>query len=184
VGAGVCHVGYGWCVNHPISNAFESVILRRSSMFPPVVTERVAHLWGERHRYGWRFKAVSATVNISEFLLFNLTTSSKVVFFDADVLMHENPDYLFVFNVPGDFVAFREHGRPSVPSWSDAFNTHIMFIKPSSRRFNNLVIRSQTGNYRPYTNTDQDVIENEFATDGGHFDEADMPRSPRHQHGF
>ena len=116
-------------------------------------------------------------------LLFNLTSLKRIVFFDADVLIEENPDYLFESTQESaDIVAFHE-GRPS-DVWTSGFNTHIMLVKPSHEHFQSMTLRAATGNYRAFTNTEQDVIENEYAYLMRGFGDPGYPRYPQHQHNF
>jgi len=120
-----------------------------------------------------------------KFLLFNLTSVGQVLYFDADVAMLEDPSYILdSVSTDVEIVATREGHQENTLRPYGGWNDHIMFVRPSERRFNNLVFRAKTGNYRPYTNTEQDVVENEFAPDFRGFNELGMPREPLAAHNF
>jgi len=55
-------------------------------------------------------------------------------------------------------------GRPLNRSY-DGLNTHVMFLRPSSHIFTILQLKSEHGEFVPYTNTEQDVLETVFSTE-------------------
>ena len=97
-----------------------------------------------------------------------MTSYTRLMFFDSDVLFFdESPDYIFEHPnaSSAEFVALWEErdGFFNVVNWKDGINAHMMLMRPSAQRFENLLSRAKSGNYRPFTNTEQDVIEAEFA---------------------
>lgn len=111
-------------------------------------------------------------------IVFNLTAYTRLLFFDSDVLwFDEPPDY--VFDHPNasalEFVGlwesrskyFSAYGAGS--NWERGINSHLMLLRPNTQRFQNILYRAKTGNFRPFTNGDQDVIEAEYAPTAGFF---------------
>jgi hypothetical protein len=78
---------------------------------------------------------------------------------DADIVWKGNPDP--ILEGPGfdvSFQAFEENADRK----RTGLNTRLMIITPSKDLYNILVDRASSGNYVPYTNTEQDVLESQF----------------------
>eukprot|EP00172_Hildenbrandia_rubra_P004405 Plantae.Rhodophyta-Hildenbrandia_rubra.ctg8835.p1 GENE.Plantae.Rhodophyta-Hildenbrandia_rubra.ctg8835~~Plantae.Rhodophyta-Hildenbrandia_rubra.ctg8835.p1 ORF type:complete len:304 (-),score=26.75 Plantae.Rhodophyta-Hildenbrandia_rubra.ctg8835:433-1344(-) len=92
-----------------------------------------------------------------KFLAWTMVQYERVLYVDADVVFHENPDRIFkekeLENVT--FQAFPEKNSRGYKG----LNTHFMLISPSMTMFQTIVKRAREGLYLPYTNTEQDVLE-------------------------
>lgn len=83
---------------------------------------------------------------------------------DDDVCLRDTNGFLKAFEVfvnsGRDIQAEREKAqRPKF-----GLNTHMAFLKANSTHFHNLVHKAATGDFMPYTNTEQDVIESYFGS--------------------
>ena len=109
-------------------------------------------------------------VTCFKLLFWNLTEYAEVVHFDADVLwLGENSDYVFGHpNATGVEMVATWELRPQ-PDWQFSFNSHLMRLTPSAERFESLVRRMETGDWRPYTNGEQDILNSEFEDEAGYF---------------
>lgn len=119
-----------------------------------------------------------------KFPLFNMTEYRQIFFFDADVLWQENPDAIFEKTRNSSLVAFCYEDRPQSSQMKYGFNTHAMIIRPDTKRYQNMLFRADTGHYRPFTNTEQDVIESEYAPTIDCWGDEGIPMAPSHKHGF
>ena len=62
----------------------------------------------------------------------------------------------------------------------DGLNTHMMYLQPNALIMKLLRDKAKTGDFLPYTNTEQDVIETAFSPHASGVTEAS--RFPRHDH--
>ncbi len=108
---------------------------------------------------------VDGVLTYYRFLAWNQTKYDSIMMFDTDVFFTRNPDDGFTIEEDAELLAFPEDsGRSGLSNnWLKGWNIHITRIKPSARRFFNLLFRTRYGNYRPFINTEQDVVETEFA---------------------
>jgi hypothetical protein len=83
----------------------------------------------------------------------------KILISDADIIWGASPDPILAGpGLDSDFHAFAEKSDRSTMG----INTHLMIITPSKETYEKLVDRASSGNYVPYTNTEQDVLESHF----------------------
>lgn len=102
-----------------------------------------------------------------------------VLVLDTDVCLEENP-YPFLaaaYKSGHYFLAFKGvSARRAV----EGFNTHMIFLQPNTMFESLLRDKARNGEFMPFTNTEQDVLDTVFsaATSG-------VPRQvfPKHQHG-
>ena len=102
-------------------------------------------------------------------LFWNLTEYSEMLIFDADIKwFDENPDYVFGNPKTAEVgIVGTWEWRPR--DWLYSFNCHLFLMKPSTLRFENLLARAKNRAWRPYTNTEQDILNSEFERDFGLF---------------
>ena len=62
----------------------------------------------------------------------------------------------------------------------DGLNTHMMYLQPNALILKLLRDKAKTGDFLPYTNTEQDAIETAFSPHASGVTEAS--RFPRHDH--
>ena len=99
-----------------------------------------------------------------KFFYWNLTEYESITHLDTDVCLKEDivPWILRMEEDDMFFAATRERFDRSY----DGLNTHVMFLRPSSRIFTLLQQKSEHGEFVPFTNTEQDVLETVFSTAG------------------
>jgi len=112
-----------------------------------------------------------------KFFAFNATLFDHVMVSDLDVCFTETPDNVLA-NIPlGEtFMASPERATRKY----DGINSHLMIVKPSTETFNAILERAKSGEYIPYTNGDQDVLE--FMYPPHLFAKQDMNDIVRHDH--
>ena len=115
-------------------------------------------------------RAKNMPVTCFKLLFWNMTEYAEMVHFDADVLwLGENSDYVFgLSNASSVELVATWELRPQA-DWVFSFNSHLMRLKPDAGRFKNLVRRMETGEWRPYTNGEQDILNTEFEDEAGYF---------------
>jgi len=94
----------------------------------------------------------------------NLTEYTSITHLDTDICLKEDivPWILRMEQDDMFFAATREREQRSY----DGLNTHVMFLRPSSDIFTLLQQKSEYGEFVPFTNTEQDVLETVFSTEG------------------
>jgi hypothetical protein len=102
-------------------------------------------------------------------LFWNLTEYAEMLIFDGDIRwFDESPDYVFGDPKTADVgIVGTWEWRPR--EWAYSFNCHLFLMKPSAQRFENLLERAKNRAWRPYTNTEQDILNSEFERDFGLF---------------
>ena len=91
----------------------------------------------------------------AKFFAWNLTAHSNVLLVDADVLLREDPLPWMTRHSDELFVAHTEQASRAYVG----LNTRMMYLQPNAAVFELLRRASIAGNFVPYTNSEQDVIE-------------------------
>lgn len=131
------------------------------SIFKPVYDSATAHKlnrpWTEdnfvQHRVdGW--------ATYLKFWAWKATDFERVLVVDMDVTFNiSRPLEEVVREVPmADFLTSPETYSRRYPG----LNTHLMLLRPSEETFARLIRRAIEGDYMPYTNTEQDILESHF----------------------
>lgn len=106
-------------------------------------------------------------------LAWNMTEYDVVLMADTDNVFLADPLDWVHAHAHHYFVATHE----IVSRGYEGINSHLMLLQPSRVLFQILAENARTGGFEPYTNSDQDVIEQVF---GAH---RDFPALPPHRHG-
>lgn len=114
-------------------------------------------------------------------LAWNDSYAHAVLMTDVDVCFLQNPDpFLLAFAAsPSSF--FHATFDVSMRRYM-GFNSHLMALRPSPLTFKALVQKAATGDYVPYTNGEQDVLEWYFDATLGYSFKTDIGVHIRHQH--
>lgn len=88
------------------------------------------------------------------------TQYDHVLVSDLDVTFNGNPDNLFS-QVPEDDV-FQAFPETALRQGYMGLNTHLMVLKPSLETYAALVTKARNGDYVPYTNSEQDILEDMY----------------------
>lgn len=125
----------------PVYHLFAARALKRKFIQQPV----------QRRRDGW--------ATYFKFYAWQATQFDLILMVDLDVCFIGDLD---------DAVAKLPAGKPFLASPErfdrkyDGLNTHLMALEPSQRTFDELIQRARNGDYIPYTNTEQDVLESHY----------------------
>ena len=127
--------------------------------FHPRYTNDNEHLWVNdhvQHRY-------DGACTLTKFHAWNLTNLDAVAVLDSDICLHNLASF---WNALANF---SQSSQPFAANYERAnrryrgFSTRIMFLKPSPAIFKVLIDKAASGDFLPYTNTEQDVIETVFS---------------------
>lgn len=108
-----------------------------------------------------------------KFLAWNMTEYDVLLHTDVDTFFLEDPWPWVQAHADHYFIATHEIASRGF----EGLNTHMMLLQPSNVVFRMLADASRTGGFTPYTNSDQDVIEQLFSA------HLDYPELPTHLHG-
>jgi len=112
---------------------------------------------------------------------FRLTEYDAVACVDSDVCMDENiwPWMKRLHASGAYFSAAMEGDTATLQRGQDGLNTHLMFLTPNLYMHRLLRDKAASGDFTPFTNGEQDVLEHVFPVHG-------LPRlrPPTHRHGF
>lgn len=99
----------------------------------------------------------------AKFFAWNLTAHSNVLMVDADVILQEDPLPWMLQYKSELFMAEAEKALRTYIG----LNTRIMYLQPSGAIFEMLRRASISGNFLPYTTSEQDVIESVLTSPNG-----------------
>jgi len=102
----------------------------------------------QKRRDGW--------ATYFKFFAWRFTRYRKILHMDLDTCFRASPDS-FIRSVPDNitFVADIDIAKRMYVG----LKTDAMFLSPSEEQFQTLLLRARNGEYVPYTNTDQDILE-------------------------
>ena len=139
--------------------------------------------WGRRWPRGnFVQKRRDGTCTAFKLLAWNLTRYRRVLHADADVFFLSDPAPWLHRHRNLQFAAINEYlgNKTNVARERgyDGLNTHLMLLTPSRAVVSILLANAVTGNFIPYTNSEQDVVESIFSS------HVRYPDFPAHLHGF
>lgn len=145
---------FGWVIDDYSS---QGGYLRQ--MYQPVYTEEEA-----RAKKRWWHAGVEAQdrkdgwATYFKFFAWQAQGVDRVLMVDLDVFFDENPDP-WVDAIPPNtsFMA-----SPEGKNGYHGLNSHMMLLEPSEEVYDELIKRAHDGQYIPWTNTEQDVLESLF----------------------
>lgn len=108
-----------------------------------------------------------------KFLAWNLTQYDALMICDTDVVFRQDP-WSYVHRLLRKNEYFSASNE-DINRGYRGLNSHMMFIRPNSQVFRIVRDSATSGNFFPYTNGDQDVIESIFSP-------RDFARLPDHLH--
>ena len=130
-------------IYHPVYSVYQAYQEKRLYLDPTIK----GAVQGRKDGWATYFK----------YLTWTFTQYERVIFIDTDVIFHENPDQIFgVEELKGlEFQAFAETAKRNYVG----LNTHLMYVKPDLETFRMILDTADRGQWIPYTNTEQDVLE-------------------------
>ena len=143
--------------------------------FQPRYKDDGAHLWVNEGRVQLRR---DGACTLTKFHAWNLTNLDAVAVLDSDICLH-NP--ASVWNALANFSQSSQPfaaGPERAKRKYRGFNTRVMFLKPSPAIFKVLIDKAASGDFLPYSNTEQDVIETVFSPSV----HAKKNLAPHHEH--
>lgn len=169
----------GWIVqDERIDRAFFRSLFK--PVFKRTMAARQNRRWNDgnavQRRYdGW-----------ATYFKFNAWTNTQydhVVLSDVDVVFNENPDPVLGTIPEGD--VFQSYCETEKRHNYTGMNTHMMILKPALKIFKQLCMKANMGDYVPYTNTEQDILEDlypaeRFATGNMTLDSLNHTHQPQY----
>lgn len=146
----------GWTI-HDHSNMIGDMRAAYQPLYNLQEADRQKRIWG------WEVQdRQDGYMTYFKFFAWKYTEFDRVVIGDLDNCFTANPDSAIVdlvnANPSSPFIASPEKmGRKYL-----GLNTHMMVMKPSEKVHLALVERAKSGEYIPYTNTEQDILEAHF----------------------
>ena len=160
--SGLCRLGLAVIdASEDLRSFFRPVITLKQVQRMPITSSRP--IQPQRRADGWSTFYKFVFWRLDQFF-------DQILFLDADALLMEDPTPLLakardggiVFQAAMEGHAGYQRGSCTGGCTSGGINTHLMVLKTNQTIYKELLNKAQALDYIPFTNTDQDVLENYF----------------------